>query len=56
MLDRYDLTAILGLILIVAAVYLLADWPGLLGLVGGLLVILGVWGAQARGNGDGSAR
>lgn len=44
-MDRYDLTAIVGAVLLVAAVYLLWDWPGILGLIGLVLMAFGVWGA-----------
>lgn len=50
MVDRFDLLVIIGLVLIVAAVYLAAGWPGLLGLVGGVLVIAGWWGAGRGGD------
>lgn len=48
MFDLFDLLVIVGLILLVAAVYLLASWPGLLGLAGGLLIAFGLAGANGH--------
>lgn len=52
MMDLYDGLVIAGLSLLAAAVFWAAGWPGLMGFTGGLLVIVGVLGAQRRGRGD----
>jgi len=50
LIDRYDLLIMLGLALLVFAVAWLAGWPGLVGLVGGIVVALGLAGAREKGH------
>jgi hypothetical protein len=48
--DRYDVAIFVGLALLVFAVTWLAGWPGLVGLVGGVVVALGLAGALDKGH------
>lgn len=49
MIDGYDGLVILGLVLLVAAVFLIAGWVGLMAFAGGLLVVVGVLGDRVQG-------
>lgn len=49
-MDRYDWAILLGLALLVFAVAWLAGWPGLVGLVGGVVLALGLAGAWEKGH------
>lgn len=48
MIDGYDGLVILGLMLLVAAVFLIAGWVGLMAFAGGLLVVVGLLGDRIK--------
>jgi hypothetical protein len=42
MTDYFDLMVVFGVLLLGLAVWLLAGWPGVLGYIGTLLIVVGV--------------
>lgn len=46
--DWPDRLALLGLVLICASVYLVVGWPGVLGFVGGVCLLLGAFMAGTK--------
>lgn len=48
-MDGYDVLVLIGVLLILVAVYLVFGWSGALGLAGAGLVGVGIWGASKGG-------
>jgi hypothetical protein len=48
-MDRWDGLIFVGLLLVLAGVYLVVGWPGVLLVLGGLSVFVGLLGAQGKG-------